>query len=58
MFRVSGSAQNRNAAWQRATVSLDDFAGQTVRLVVESADGGPDSLVEAQLDDVRVYQTP
>ena len=58
VFRVSGSAQNRNAAWQRATVSLDDFAGQTVRLVVEAADGGPDSLVEAQLDDVRVYQTP
>jgi hypothetical protein len=37
-------------------VNLDAFAGQTIRLTVEAADGAADSLVEAALDDVRVYE--
>ena len=40
------------------TLSLDAFAGQTVRLTVEASDGASDSLVEAAVDDVRVYQQP
>ena len=39
-------------------MNLDAFAGQTVRVTVEAADGGADSLVEAAVDDVRVYQAP
>jgi hypothetical protein len=56
VFRVAGNKTNRNASWTRATVNLDAFAGQTIRLTVEAADGAADSLVEAALDDVRVYE--
>ena len=47
VFRVAGNNANQNAAWTHATVNLDAFAGQSVRLTVEAADGGADSLVEA-----------
>jgi hypothetical protein len=33
---------------------MDPWAGQTVRIVLEVADEGPDSLVEAAVDDVRI----
>jgi len=58
VFEVDGSAANANATWTNARVNLDAFAGEQVRLLVESADGGSDSLVEAAVDDVRVYQAP
>jgi carboxypeptidase T len=58
VFRVAGSATNQNAVWADTTLSLDAFAGQTVRLTVEASDGASDSLVEAAVDDVRVYQQP
>jgi aminopeptidase S len=58
VFRVAGSAANQNAVWTDTTLSLDAFAGQTVRLTVEASDGASDSLVEAAVDDVRVYQQP
>jgi aminopeptidase S len=53
-FEKLGAAENDDAAWALATVSLDAFAGQTVYLVVEAADAGPASLVEAAIDDVTV----
>jgi hypothetical protein len=56
VFRVAGSRRNLNAAWTHATVDLDAFAGQTVRLTVEAADAGTVALVEAAVDDVRVYR--
>lgn len=56
VFRVAGKSANRNATWTHAAVNLDAFAGQTVRLTVEAADRATDSLVEAALDDVRVYR--
>ena len=31
---------------------------QQVHVLVQAADGGPDSLVEAAVDDVRIYQAP
>jgi hypothetical protein len=40
------------------SVDLDEFAGQSVRVTVEATDGAADSLVEAGIDDVRVYQAP
>jgi hypothetical protein len=58
IFRVAGNGLNQNAVWTHATVSLDAFAGQSVRLVVEAADAGTDALVEAAVDDLRVYQVP
>ncbi len=53
-----GFKGNRNAVWTPVSVSLDAFAGQSIRLLIEAADGGRSSLVEAAIDDVRVYQEP
>ncbi|MGI8929307.1 MAG: hypothetical protein ACR2H0_07585 [Candidatus Limnocylindrales bacterium] len=52
----SGFAGNRNAVWTAVSVDLDAFAGQTIRLRIEARDAGADSLVEAAIDDIRVYQ--
>jgi hypothetical protein len=41
-------------SWRTATVPLDAWAGQTIRLRFEAADGAGASLVEAGLDDIRV----
>ena len=40
--------------WRTATVSMDAWAGQTIRIRFEAVDGGADSAVEAGVDDVRV----
>ncbi len=58
VFRVAGNGQNQNAVWTHAQVNLDAFAGQTVRITLEAADAGTDGVVEAAVDDVRVYQAP
>lgn len=58
VFVVRGNSAQRNAKWLSTKVSLDAFAGQTVRLLIEATDAGPDALVEAAIDDVRVYRTP
>jgi hypothetical protein len=58
VFSIAGKASERNAGWQTATANVSAFAGQTVRLLIEASDRGADSLVEAGIDDVRVYRTP
>ncbi len=58
VFTQTGAAVNRNGVWTPVSINLDDYAGQTVRILIQAADGGPDSLVEAAVDDVRVYQQP
>jgi carboxypeptidase T len=54
VYQRLGSAANVNGAWISNTVSLDAFAGQTVRLVIEAADASTASLVEAGVDDVMI----
>jgi hypothetical protein len=51
---VRGAAVDRDAAWTRTSVSLDAWAGQTIRLRFSAADASPEGLVEAAFDDVRV----
>lgn len=58
VFTQTGHAANRNAVWKPVSINLDAYAGQTVRVVISAADGGADSLVEAAVDDVRVFQQP
>jgi murein tripeptide amidase MpaA len=58
VFAIEGGPNERNGTWKTATVDLSRFAGKSVRLLVEASDGGGDSLLEAALDDVRVYRTP
>jgi hypothetical protein len=54
VFEQRGAATDVDAAWTPHSVSLDAFAGQTVRIVIEAADAATASLVEAGVDDVRV----
>jgi hypothetical protein len=49
-----GAASNRAAAWQSASVDVSSLAGQTVRIVVDAADAGSASLVEAAIDNVKI----
>jgi reprolysin-like metallo-peptidase family M12B/K319-like protein len=51
-----GAADNDNGAWATATASLNAFAGQTVRILIEAADASTASLVEAGIDDVKITQ--
>jgi hypothetical protein len=51
-----GDANNDDAAWASATVDLSAFAGQTIRLLIETADASTASLVEAAVDDVKVIR--
>ena len=50
----SARAVDVDGAWRTASISLDAFAGQTVRLRFVAADGGAANLLEVELDDIRV----
>lgn len=54
VFQRLGAAANLNGAWSSTSVSLNAFAGQTVRIRIEAADASTASLVEAGVDDVRI----
>lgn len=56
VFQRLGSATDVDAAWATATASLNAFAGQTIRLLIEASDADTASLVEAGIDDVRITQ--
>ena len=51
-----GAANDDDAAWTAASVNLNAFAGQTIRIRIEAADAGTASLVEAAIDDVRILR--
>jgi hypothetical protein len=53
-----GSTANVNAAWAASSFNISAFAGQTVRILIEAADAGTASLVEAAVDDVKIVQQP
>ena len=54
VFQVNGRPADVDGAWRTASVSLDAFAGGTIRLRFEATDGGPGNLFEVELDDIRV----
>jgi hypothetical protein len=53
-----GSTANDDAVWATGSANLAAFAGQTVRILIETADASTASLVEAAVDDVKVVQQP
>lgn len=58
LFEQLGTAQNRAAAWSYVRTELSDYAGQTVYLLIEAADGSSGSLVEAAVDDLKIRVLP
>ncbi|MGK5557698.1 M4 family metallopeptidase [Actinomadura kijaniata] len=57
VLNQAGSAANRSATWQTATADLSSFAGQQVRVLVDAADAGTGSLVEAGLDNLTITRS-
>ena len=49
-----GAPVNRPGAWRASTMDITALAGQTVRILVEAADNGTGSLIEAGIDDVTI----
>jgi len=56
VWALHGTPVDADGAWHTAVVPMDAFAGQTVQLQFQAVDGGPDNLLEVQLDDIRVTQ--
>ena len=56
VWSIAGDGANANASWTAASASLTPWKGKNVRLIVEAGDGGADNIVEAALDDVRVFK--
>ena len=54
VWEREGTNAPLTGAWRSASVNLDAWAGETIRLRFEALDGGPDSTVEAGIDDVSV----
>jgi aminopeptidase S len=51
---ITGRAADVDGAWRTASVSLDRWAGQTIRIRFDAVDAAPGNLVEVEIDDVRV----
>jgi aminopeptidase S len=58
VFEELGSGDNDAAVWASFSTSLNSFAGQTIYLLIEAADAGSASLVEAAVDDVLIESGP
>jgi carboxypeptidase T len=56
VFEQLGAAANRNGAWALTTANLTAYAGQTITLLIEAADAGGASIVEAGVDDVTIVK--
>lgn len=51
---IRGDGFDRPGNWSQHTSYLTQFQGQTVRVVIEAADGGAPSLIEAGIDNIRI----
>ena len=51
---INGSATDVDGAWKYVYAPVDAWMGQQVHIVFQATDGGPGSLVEAEVDDVRI----
>jgi len=54
VFDRRGRQVDLDARWNVERVSLDAWAGQSIRIVFQARDMGRDSLIEAAIDDVRI----
>lgn len=56
IWTLSGQAANRNAKWFTKKLALNAWAGKSIQLLIEAHDGGADNIVEAAIDDLRVFK--
>jgi hypothetical protein len=54
VFLRTGTPTDRDGVWRSASLSLDAWAGTTIRIRFQAVDAGGASLVEVEIDDVRV----
>jgi hypothetical protein len=54
VWEWTGSGDRLAGAWRTTSLPMDAWAGQTIRLRFEALDGGPDSTIEAGIDDVHI----
>ncbi|MFD0684392.1 M28 family peptidase [Actinomadura fibrosa] len=54
VLNQTGAASVRAGAWQTQTADISAYAGQSVRILVDAADAGTGSLVEAGLDTIKI----
>lgn len=54
VWEVTGNRTQVNGTWRSASVDIDAFAGQRIRIVLEAVDANADSLVEAEIDNLRI----
>jgi len=57
VFSQPGAATNRNGAWTSGNWTISQYAGQSVRILVEAADASGPSLVEAGVDDISITRS-
>ena len=54
VFEERGATNDDDAFWASFTANLNSFAGQSIYILMEAADYGANSLVEAAIDDVLI----
>jgi aminopeptidase S len=54
VFTKTGAATDVDGVWRNVSVPVEAWKGQTIRIVFQAEDGAANSLVEAQIDDVRI----
>jgi hypothetical protein len=54
VFQELGAATTDVAAFTTPSINMSAFAGQTINILIQAADAGTASLVEAAVDDVRI----
>ena len=57
VFTRTGAAADLDAVWAAASASLNPYAGQSIRILIEAADASGASLVEAGVDNVTITQS-
>jgi hypothetical protein len=56
VLNIPGAATNVAATFTTTSANITSFAGQTIRILIDVADNGTGSLVEAAVDDVKITQ--
>ncbi|GAA1407969.1 hypothetical protein GCM10009662_42390 [Catellatospora coxensis] len=57
LFNQAGAASNRNGAWTAGSWDLSAYAGQSVQILIQTADLSTASLLEAGVDDVTITRS-